>query len=150
MTNEHPQSTERRRLMAYNCVGVFKSGFFLKAVAIDLAGTWNKSKPGSWVSLICVSALFLLLFWFHSLSPPHDAAVTTPSMLAMKSAQWRSISLLWLGNKAESGGKVGNECRWEGDKDRVKREAWPRAMESCNRCYVSSRRIKRVWAFIWN
>lgn len=39
MTNELLQSTEHHRLMTYNSVRVFKGGFFLKAVAIDLAGT---------------------------------------------------------------------------------------------------------------
>lgn len=147
-------TNKRHRLLTYNYLRVSSSGFFLKAVAIDLAGTWNHSKPGSQVFLICFSAHFLLPFlifiivlstWY----PPH-----TPP--AMKSSQWRSILLLWFWNNTERSGKVENEHRWQVEKDRgwearkARRKAWPGAMESCNRCYVSSRRIKSMWAFIWN
>lgn len=39
MTNKLLQSTERHRLLTYNILRVSSSGFFLKAVAVDLAGT---------------------------------------------------------------------------------------------------------------
>lgn len=76
MTNKLLQSTERHRLLTYNYLRVSSSGFFLKAVAIDLAGTWNQSKPGSQVFLICFSAhflppFFILIIVLSTRYPPH-------------------------------------------------------------------------------
>lgn len=142
-------------------VKVIKAGFLLRAVVMGRAATQNKTEPdGAGPQLWFASFFRFRRLFFHAArpsSPWRDAAMSAlASLLGFSELpRWRSISSLWFRNKTDCAGEVRNEGRWEGEKDggrkkRDERKVWPAAMESCNRHCMSSWRLKRMWAFIWN